>query len=106
MAAEILNNQIINHKTHIQTPPYRYITIQKFVAIIFANNKINLLIDTVVLEFNQYAPGSRWRHTMINRRDHREEGNEADGFYGGIRKLYHKDEISTWQHFWPADILE
>lgn len=62
--------------------------------------------DTVVLEFNQYAPGSRWRHTMINRKDHREEGNEADGFYGGIRKLYHKDEISTWQHFWPADILE
>lgn len=62
--------------------------------------------DTVVLEFNQYAPGSRWRHTMINRRDHREEGNEADGFYGGMRKLYHKDEISTWQHFWPADILE
>ncbi|KAK1437940.1 hypothetical protein QVD17_03740 [Tagetes erecta] len=62
--------------------------------------------DTVVLEFSQYAPGSRWRHTMINRRCHREEGNEADGFYGGIRKLYHKDEISVWQQFWPAEILE
>ncbi|KVI07979.1 F-box protein At2g32560-like isoform X1 [Cynara cardunculus var. scolymus] len=62
--------------------------------------------DAVVLEFNQYAPGSRWRHTMINRRHHREEGNEADGFYGGIRKLYSKDEISMWQQFWPAEILE
>nr|XP_043631607.1 F-box protein At2g32560-like [Erigeron canadensis] len=62
--------------------------------------------DTVVLEFNQYTPGSRWRHTMINRRDHREEGNEADGFYGGIRKLCKKDEISMWQQFWPAEILE
>ncbi|KAK9062720.1 hypothetical protein SSX86_019909 [Deinandra increscens subsp. villosa] len=62
--------------------------------------------DTVVLEFNQYIPGSRWRHTMINRRYHREEGNEVDGFYGGIRKLYHKDEISIWQQFWPAEILQ
>ncbi|KAJ9542867.1 hypothetical protein OSB04_029373 [Centaurea solstitialis] len=62
--------------------------------------------DTVVLEFNQYAPGSRWRHTMINRKHHREEGNEADGFYGGIRKLYSKDEIAMWQQFWPAEILE
>lgn len=43
---------------------------------------------------------------MINRRDHREEGNEADGFYGGIRKLNRKDEISMWQQFWPAEILE
>ncbi|KAL8246166.1 hypothetical protein R6Q59_007382 [Mikania micrantha] len=62
--------------------------------------------DTVVLDFNQYTPGSRWRHTMINRRHHREEGNEADGFYGGIRKLYHKDEISMWLQFWPAEILQ
>ncbi|KAL4578612.1 hypothetical protein LXL04_014738 [Taraxacum kok-saghyz] len=62
--------------------------------------------DTVVLEFNQYAPGSRWRHTMINRKDHREEGNEVDGFYGGIRKLNRKDEISMWEQFWPAEILE
>ncbi|XP_076943636.1 F-box protein At2g32560-like [Bidens hawaiensis] len=62
--------------------------------------------DTVVLEFNQYTPGSRWRHTIINRKYHHEEGNEADGFYGGIRKLYHKDEISAWQQFWPTEILE
>ncbi|CAI9271091.1 unnamed protein product [Lactuca saligna] len=62
--------------------------------------------DTVVLEFNQYAPGSRWRHTMIHRKEHREEGNEADGFYGGIRKLNRKDEISMWEQFWPAEILE
>lgn len=62
--------------------------------------------DIVVLEFNQYAPGSRWRHTMINRKDHCEEGNEADGFYGGIRKLYNKDEICLWQQFWPTGILE
>lgn len=62
--------------------------------------------DTVVLEFNQYAPGSRWRHTMISRKDHREEGNEVDGFYGGIRKLNRKNEISMWEQFWPAEILE
>lgn len=62
--------------------------------------------DTVVLEFNQYTPGSRWRHTTIDRKDHREEGNEADGFYGGIRKLYRNDEISIWKQFWPADVLE
>ncbi|KAI3707707.1 hypothetical protein L6452_26336 [Arctium lappa] len=62
--------------------------------------------DTVVLEFNQYAPGSRWRHMMINRKGHCEEGNEADGFYGGIRKLYNKDEICLWQQFWPTGILE
>lgn len=62
--------------------------------------------DTVVLEFNQYTPGSRWRHTAINRKDHREEGNEADGFYGGIRKLKNKDEISTWKQLWPKETLE
>ncbi|OMP07446.1 hypothetical protein COLO4_07337 [Corchorus olitorius] len=62
--------------------------------------------DTVVLEFNQYTPGSRWRRTTINRKDHREEGNEADGFYGGIRKLSSEDEISTWKRLWPAEILE
>ncbi|KAK8683237.1 hypothetical protein V6N13_039302 [Hibiscus sabdariffa] len=62
--------------------------------------------DTVALEFNQYAPGSRWRHTMINRKEHREEGNEADGFYGGIRKLSSVEEISTWKRLWPSDILE
>ncbi|ONK78521.1 uncharacterized protein A4U43_C02F19650 [Asparagus officinalis] len=62
--------------------------------------------DTVVLEFNQYSPGSRWRRTVIGRKDHREEGNESDGFYGGIRKLHDKYEISTWRRLWPTEILE
>ncbi|PKA62637.1 F-box protein [Apostasia shenzhenica] len=62
--------------------------------------------DIVILEFKQYTPGSRWRRAMINRKDHREEGNETDGFYGGIRKLHTKEEISTWRQLWPADILE
>ncbi|XP_016480577.2 LOW QUALITY PROTEIN: F-box protein At2g32560-like [Nicotiana tabacum] len=62
--------------------------------------------DTVILEFNQYTPGSRWRTTTIDRKDHREEGNEADGFYGGIRKLQSNEEISMWRHLWPTDALE
>ncbi|XP_071704614.1 F-box protein At2g32560-like [Rutidosis leptorrhynchoides] len=62
--------------------------------------------DIVALEFKQYAPGSQWRHMTINRKDHREEGNQTAGFYGGIKKLYNKDEISMWQQFWPTDILE
>ncbi|KAA3489762.1 F-box protein [Gossypium australe] len=62
--------------------------------------------DTVVLEFNQYTAGSRWRRATINRKEHREEGNEADGFYGGIRKLCNEEEISTWKRLWPSEILE
>ncbi|KAM6548048.1 hypothetical protein CsatB_019724 [Cannabis sativa] len=62
--------------------------------------------DTVVLKFNQYSSESRWRRTLINRKDHREEGNEVDGFYGGIRKLYKEEEIARWKHFWPAQVLE
>ncbi|XP_022756704.1 F-box protein At2g26850-like [Durio zibethinus] len=62
--------------------------------------------DTVVLEFNHYTPGSRWSRTTINRKDHREEGGEADGFYGGIRKLSGEEEISTWKRLWPSKILE
>ncbi|XP_057484278.1 F-box protein At2g26850-like isoform X1 [Actinidia eriantha] len=62
--------------------------------------------DMVVLEFNQYARGSRWRRTSVHRKDHREEGNEADGFYGGIRKLHSNDEISIWKQLWPAEVLE
>ncbi|KAF8661902.1 hypothetical protein HU200_056864 [Digitaria exilis] len=64
------------------------------------------LSDTVLLEFNQYTPGSRWRQALVNRKDHREEGNEGDGFYGGIRKLRSKDDISKWRQLWPTDILE
>ncbi|KAM7257268.1 hypothetical protein ACFE04_013009 [Oxalis oulophora] len=54
--------------------------------------------DVVILEFNQYTSDSRWRRTIVNRKDHREEGNEADGFYAGIRKVYKEDEISMWKH--------
>jgi hypothetical protein len=43
---------------------------------------------------------------LVNRKDHREEGNEGDGFYGGIRKLRSKNDISKWRQLWPADILE
>ncbi|CAN1145174.1 F-box protein At2g32560 [Linum perenne] len=62
--------------------------------------------EDVVLEFHQYAPGSRWRRTRVNRKDHREEGNEGDGFYGGIRKLTTTDEISRWKRLWPVEVLE
>ncbi|GMG99982.1 hypothetical protein Nepgr_001822 [Nepenthes gracilis] len=62
--------------------------------------------DTVVLEFNQYAAGSQWRRASISRKEHGEVGNEADGFYGGIRKLYKNDEISTWKMLWPTQVLE
>ncbi|KAI9162189.1 hypothetical protein LWI28_024726 [Acer negundo] len=62
--------------------------------------------DMVILEFNQYPPGSRWRQTTINRKDHREVGNEADGFYGGIRKLYKEEEISMWKSLRPSQIHE
>ncbi|KAE8728920.1 F-box protein [Hibiscus syriacus] len=61
--------------------------------------------DTVTLEFKQYPASSRWRKTAINRKDHREVGNEVDGFYGGIRKLY-KEEISKWKRLWPKQALE
>jgi hypothetical protein len=59
----------------------------------------------IVLEFQHYAPGSRWRQTTVSRKDHRETGDETDGFYGGIRKLQTKDEIATWRRFWPVDVL-
>ncbi|KAK6119817.1 hypothetical protein DH2020_046442 [Rehmannia glutinosa] len=62
--------------------------------------------DTLVLEFNQYTRGSRWRTTTVSRKDHREEGNEADGFYGGIRKLCGNEEISMWKKLWPSEVLE
>ncbi|KAL1323894.1 hypothetical protein HN51_034114 [Arachis hypogaea] len=62
--------------------------------------------DTVVLEFNQYTPDSRWRRTTISRKDHREEGNEADGFYGGIRKIKTEREIAIWKCLWPSEVLD
>ncbi|EOY08844.1 hypothetical protein QUC31_010738 [Theobroma cacao] len=62
--------------------------------------------DAVILEFNQYPASSRWRKTIINRKDHREVGNEADGFYGGIRKLCKEEEILMWKRLWPNQVLE
>ncbi|XP_076918323.1 F-box protein At2g41170-like [Bidens hawaiensis] len=53
--------------------------------------------DSVILEFRQYNLGSRWRQVTIDRKDHREVGNEVDGFYAGIRKLYDDKEITTWK---------
>ncbi|GAB4843954.1 Ubiquitin-associated domain-containing protein [Ancistrocladus abbreviatus] len=58
--------------------------------------------DMVMLEFNQYHPDSRWRRTTVNRKNHHEEGNEADGFYGGIRKLYNEEEVSAWKSICPT----
>ncbi|KAK7386154.1 hypothetical protein VNO78_26176 [Psophocarpus tetragonolobus] len=65
-----------------------------------------LIIDTVVLEFIQYTHDSCWRRTTICRKDHKEEGNEENGFYGGIRKIKNKDEISIWKSFWPSNVLD
>ncbi|XP_052176838.1 F-box protein At2g32560-like isoform X2 [Diospyros lotus] len=62
--------------------------------------------DTIILEFKQYTPGSRWRRAKINRKNHREIGNGADGFYGGIRKLYNDKDISVWRRLWPNQVLE
>ncbi|KAJ1395060.1 F-box-like domain superfamily [Sesbania bispinosa] len=62
--------------------------------------------DMVILEFTQYTAGSRWRQAIINRKHHREQGNEIEGFYGGIRKLYSKEEITRWKNLWPTKIVE
>ncbi|KAL1813472.1 hypothetical protein ACET3Z_023537 [Daucus carota] len=62
--------------------------------------------DTVVLEFKQYTPGSRWRETVIDRKHHSEIGDETYGFYGGIRKINNKDEISMWKRIWPKEVVE
>lgn len=67
---------------------------------------MSLVTDMMVLEFNQYPAGSQWRQTIINRKEHREVGNEADGFYGGIRKLYKEEEIAMWKSLWPARALD
>lgn len=64
------------------------------------------LDDTLCLDFNQYTIGSRWRRRVVNRHTHHEVGNEADGFYGGIRKLQTAEEISAWKQLWPDQVLE
>jgi hypothetical protein len=58
---------------------------------------MGLCTETVWLEFNQYTLGSHWRWAAIDHKNHHEEGNEAKGFYGGIRKLSTKEEICIWE---------
>lgn len=58
------------------------------------------------MEFRQFRLESPWRTTVINRKDHRETGNEANGFYGGVKKLGTEEEISTWKRLWPPQVLE
>ncbi|GMN21349.1 hypothetical protein TIFTF001_047267 [Ficus carica] len=60
--------------------------------------------DTVIVEFNQYPPGSRWRRTTTSRKHHPREGNTVDGFYGGIIKLS-DEETAKWLSFWPNGFL-
>lgn len=67
--------------------------------------KCHLDADVLWLEFRQYTRGSRWRQVPIKRRRTREDSNGLDGFYGGIRKLYSEDEISTWLELWPKQSL-
>ncbi|XP_072974716.1 F-box protein At2g26850-like [Typha angustifolia] len=62
--------------------------------------------DTIILEFNHYTPGSRWRRASVSRKDHQEKGDETDGFYGGIRKLHREEEISKWRRLWPTEVFE
>ncbi|KAL7097718.1 hypothetical protein ACP275_10G161000 [Erythranthe tilingii] len=64
------------------------------------------ITDAVALEFKQYSAASRWRRTVISRKDHTVIGNEIDGFYGGIRKLCNKQEIAKWKDLWPNCTLE
>lgn len=61
--------------------------------------------DKVILEFKQYEPGSQWRETTIWRKNHREVGDEVNGYYGGIRKLSDKHEILMWQQHWPTEAM-
>ncbi|URD87014.1 F-box protein [Musa troglodytarum] len=62
------------------------------------------LSDTIILQFKQYPPGSRWRRATVSRKNHEEgTGNETTGFYGGIRKLQCKDEICMWLRHWPEE---
>ncbi|KAG8367823.1 hypothetical protein BUALT_Bualt16G0112700 [Buddleja alternifolia] len=72
-------------------------------------NEVNCqchISDTVILEFKQYDIESRWRKMTIGRKEYRENGNKADGFYGGIRKIYKEDDIARWEHLCPNCILE
>ncbi|XP_057825786.1 F-box protein At2g26850 isoform X2 [Cryptomeria japonica] len=64
------------------------------------------LDEKVWLEFRQYATGSRWRRIQMRRNKAPEAGSESDGFYGGIRKLKNRDDISAWLQIWPKEPLK
>ncbi|CAH2058566.1 unnamed protein product [Thlaspi arvense] len=64
------------------------------------------LDENVVMEFRQFRPDSPWRTTVLNRKEHRETGNESNGFYGGVKKLATEEEVSTWKQLWPAQVLQ
>lgn len=65
---------------------------------------IYVTIDYAILDFKQYGPVSRWREVVIDKEDYHEVGNEVDGFYAGIRKLYNDVEISFWKSLWPTKV--
>ncbi|MCE3049954.1 hypothetical protein HAX54_046198 [Datura stramonium] len=75
-------------------------------GIAIAISVLAIFAETALLEFKQYTLGSRWRQKEINIKDHREVGNEANGFYGGIRKLYSDKKISLWKSLWPSNTFE
>ncbi|CAN6823010.1 hypothetical protein Bca4012_028501 [Brassica carinata] len=62
--------------------------------------------ENVVMEFRQFRPESPWKTTVLNRKDHRETGNEVSGFYGGVKKLGTEEEVSTWKRLWPSQVLD
>ncbi|KAF7819126.1 F-box protein [Senna tora] len=63
------------------------------------------LSDMLVIEFRQYSPGSQYRRTVLNKRNHLgEQAVSGVGLYGGIRKL-NGEETEIWRKFWPTLIL-
>lgn len=62
--------------------------------------------ENVVMEFRQFRPELPWKTTVLNRKEHRETGNEVSGFYGGVKKLGTEEEVSTWKRLWPSQVLD
>ncbi|RDX62854.1 F-box protein, partial [Mucuna pruriens] len=57
--------------------------------------KFALLTETLIVEFKQYAHGSRMKRVKLLRNG--EQCEEATGCYGGIRKLHSEEEIQRWE---------
>ncbi|GJX58223.1 hypothetical protein Tco_0289613 [Tanacetum coccineum] len=70
-----------------------------------ACNELQSRADVKDAILTAYGTSSRWRAVVIDRRDHREVGNEADGFYADIRKLYNDTDISFLKSIWPTQPL-